>query len=98
MSFGKNPHVAKAEAAELKARDARDEIAREQAWLEAGRRWDRAAERETDAKRRQLYLEKGEHAREQATQPDSTETTSADDAIAGASMPMPVNSKKDLLN
>jgi hypothetical protein len=68
MSFGKNPHVAKAEAAELKARDARDEIAREQAWLEAARRWDRAAERETDEKRRQLYTSKGEAAREQATQ------------------------------
>ena len=51
MSFGKNPHVAKAELAEQKARDARDDIAREQAWLEAARRWDRAAERETDAKR-----------------------------------------------
>jgi hypothetical protein len=68
MSFGKNPHVAKAEAAELKARDARDEIAREQAWLEAARRWDRAAERETDDKRRQLYTGKAELAREQATQ------------------------------
>lgn len=67
MSFGKNPHVAKAEAAELKARDARDAIAREQAWLEAARRWDRAAERETDEKRRQLYTSKGENAREQAT-------------------------------
>lgn len=68
MSFGKNPHVAKAELAEQKARDARDEIAREQAWLEAARRWERAAERETDAKRRQLYVEKGDQAREQATQ------------------------------
>jgi hypothetical protein len=74
MSFGKNPHVAKAEAAELKARDARDEIAREQAWLEAARRWDRAAERETDDKRRQLYTGKAEHAREQATErPDEAE-------------------------
>lgn len=67
MGFGKNPHVAKAEAAEQKARDARDEIAREQAWLEAARRWDRAAERETDDKRRQLYTDRGESAREQAT-------------------------------
>ena len=69
MSFGKNPHVAKAELAEQKALEARDEIAREQAWLEAGRRWERAAERETDAKRKQLYLDKGEQARLQATQP-----------------------------
>ena len=69
MSFGKNPHVAKAELAEQKARDARDDIAREQAWLEAARRWDRAAERETDAKRKQLYIDKGEQAREQVTAP-----------------------------
>ena len=68
MSFGKNPHVAKAELAEQKAREARDEIAREQAWLEAARRWDRAAERETDAKRKQAYFDKGEHARSLATQ------------------------------
>lgn len=72
MSFGKNPHVAKAETAEQKARDARDELAREQAWLEAARRWERAAERETDAKRRQVYLDKCEQAREQAAQPAPT--------------------------
>jgi hypothetical protein len=65
MSFGKNPHVAKAELAEQKAREAQDDMAREQAWLEAARRWDRAAERETDAKRKQLYLDKGEQARSQ---------------------------------
>jgi hypothetical protein len=64
MSFGKNPHVAKAEQAEQKAVDARDDIAREQAWLEAARRWDRAAERETDAKRKQLYIDRGEQARD----------------------------------
>jgi hypothetical protein len=69
MSFGKNPHVAKAENAEQKARDARDDLAREQAWLEAARRWERAAERETDPKRRQLYLDKCEQAREQVSQP-----------------------------
>jgi hypothetical protein len=68
MSFGKNPHVAKAEAAEQKAQDAQDDIAREQAWLEAARRWDRAAERETDAKRRKLYGDKAEQARARATQ------------------------------
>jgi len=68
MSFGKNPHVAKAELAEQKAREARDDIAREQAWLEAARRWDRAAERETDAKRKQLYIDKGEQARERVGQ------------------------------
>lgn len=63
MSFGKNPHVARAEAAEQKAESARDDAAREQAWLEAGRQWDRAAEREKDAKRRELYVERAASAR-----------------------------------
>jgi len=75
MSFGKNPHVAKAETAEQKARDARDDIAREQAWLEAARRWEGAAERETDSKRRALYNERGEQARAQAN-PDSEDAGS----------------------
>lgn len=66
MSFGKNPHVAKAEAAELKARSAKDSLATEQAWREAARLWDRAAERETDEKRRQSYVDKAELARAQA--------------------------------
>lgn len=63
MSFGKNPHVAKAEAAELKAADAADASARNQAWLEAGRQWERAAERERDAKRRTEYTDRAETAR-----------------------------------
>lgn len=63
MSFGKNPHVAKAEAAEQKAQDALDESARTQGWLEAGRQWERASERERDAKRRQLYIERAAAAR-----------------------------------
>lgn len=75
MSFGKNPHVAKAENAELKAREARDEYAREQAWREAARCWDRASARETEPKRRQLYSDKSEQAREQAEQ--KTEVSAA---------------------
>lgn len=55
MSFGKNPHVAKAEAAEQKARDAKDDIAREQAYREAAHLWDRAADREKPGKYRTLY-------------------------------------------
>jgi hypothetical protein len=66
MSFGRNPHVAKAEAAEQKALAARDESAREQAWREAGRQWERAAEREKDDKRWQLYTDKAEAARSSA--------------------------------
>jgi len=63
MSFGKNPHVPKAEAAEQKAADAADAAARVQAWLEAGRQWERAAEREKDGKRRADYAARAEAAR-----------------------------------
>jgi len=63
MSFGKNPHVARAEEAEQKAADAGDDSARVQAWLEAGRQWERASEREKDAKRRALYADRAAAAR-----------------------------------
>ncbi len=55
MSFGKNPHVAKAEAAEQKSADASDDIARERAHREAAHQWDRAAEREKPGKQRAAY-------------------------------------------
>jgi hypothetical protein len=73
MSFGRNPHVAKAEAAELKASEASDAIAFEQAWREAGRQWERAAEREKDPKRRALYTTRSEAARATADAPQPTE-------------------------
>ena len=79
MSFGRNPHVAKAEAAEQKARSARDETAREQMWRDAARQWDRAAERETDDKRRQQYTDKAEAARALADEPGAG-TEASDDA------------------
>jgi hypothetical protein len=63
MSFGKNPYVARAEVAEQKALSASDDAAREQAWLEAGRQWDRASDREKDARRRELYVERAATAR-----------------------------------
>lgn len=69
MSFGRNPHVAKAEAAELKAKTARDASAYEQAWREAARQWDRAAERESDDKRRVQYEQRAEQARSNADEP-----------------------------
>lgn len=72
MSFGRNPHVAKAEAAEQKALEATDTIASEQAWREAGRQWERAAEREKDPKRRALYTERSETARATADAPPPT--------------------------
>jgi hypothetical protein len=52
MSFGKNPHPAKAEAEEQKAHNAGDARAREQAWREAARQWDRAADKEKDSGRK----------------------------------------------
>jgi hypothetical protein len=63
MSFGRNPHVAKAEAAEQKALITTDEGSFERAWREAGHLWERAAEREGDAKRRTTYVENAERAR-----------------------------------
>ena len=60
MSFGKNPHVAKAEAAELKATDATDPIARERAYRDAAHLWDRAAAKEAPGKRRTEYEARAE--------------------------------------
>lgn len=69
MSFGRNPHEAKAEAAEQKAQVAKDSAAREQAWRDAARQWDRAADREKDDKRRRQFTEKAEAARANADNP-----------------------------
>jgi len=66
MSFGRNPHVAKAQAAEQKAQVARDDSARVLAWREAARHWDRAADREVQDKRKQEYERLAEEARAQA--------------------------------
>ncbi len=100
MSFGRNPHVAKAEAAELKAQNAKDSSAHERAWREAGHLWERAAEREQDAKRRTLYNQNAERARATADEPAPDAAPDADgvseaDAIAsievvGSADPAPV--------
>jgi hypothetical protein len=63
MSFGRNPHVPKAQAAEQKAVDALDRPAREQAYREAGRQWERAAERENPGKKRTEYEQNAERNR-----------------------------------
>jgi hypothetical protein len=63
MSFGRNPHVPKALAAEQKAADALDRPAREQAYREAGRQWERAAERENLGKKRAEYEQHAERNR-----------------------------------
>jgi hypothetical protein len=87
MSFGRNPHVAKAEAAEQKAQTARDTRMQHAAWLEAGQLWERAADRETDGKRRKLYEANAERARAtaEAPQPITIEVTEdAGDVEPGA--------------
>ena len=86
MSFGKNPHVAKAETAEQKALDAQDDAARAQAWLEAGRQWERAAEREKDPRRRAAYNDKATAARAavDAETPGTTDADADADAAPGA--------------
>jgi hypothetical protein len=66
MSFGRNPHIPKAQAAEQKARDAGDDSSRERAWREAAHLWERAAEREMDGKRRSEYARNAERARARA--------------------------------
>jgi len=55
MGFGRNPHVAKAIAAEQKAKDAADDHASARAYLDAARLWDRAAEREKPGAQRSEY-------------------------------------------
>lgn len=92
MSFGRNPHPAKATAAEQKAEVAKDAIAREQAWREAARHWDRAADHETDAKRRQQYADNAEVARSKADAGDEASTETSESA------PPPPSSKPPLLN
>ena len=82
MSFGRNPHVAKAEAEELKAQSAKDQRGCELAWREAARQWDRAAERETDDKRRQQYEDKAVDARASADESRNTDPKPVDDLRA----------------
>ena len=69
MGFGRNPHVAKAEAAEQKALAATDDASFVMAWREAAHLWERAAERETDGKRKAQYAASAEHARAAADEP-----------------------------
>jgi hypothetical protein len=86
MSFGRNPHVAKAEAAEQKARCAKDAEAGKLAWREAARQWERAADREKDDKRKQEHAQKAEAARAEA---DGTELADDGDTSATAEAAKP---------
>lgn len=93
MSFGKNPHVAKAQAAEQKALDAADALARSRAFREAAHQWDRAAERETPGKRRAEYEANAERNRDLA---EGGGDPDAGDDEAGE--PAPKTKPKPLLN
>ena len=55
MAFGRNPYVVKAQAAELKAEEAPDDMARTQAYRDAAHLWERAADREKPGKHRDAY-------------------------------------------
>lgn len=79
MGFGRNPHVARAEAAELKAHGAKDSLAGKQGWLEAARQWERAAEREADLKRKQLHVARAEAARQRAEAGDEVDAQQLED-------------------
>jgi len=82
MSFGRNPYVAKAEAAEQKALASTDASAYERSWREAGQLWERAAERETDAKRRLRYAENADRARATADDPRTEDAVSEPDEMS----------------
>lgn len=64
MGFGRNPYAAKAETAELKATEARDEDTRRRCYLDAAHQWDRAAEREKPGKYRTQYEENAQRNRD----------------------------------
>ena len=67
MGIGRNPFVAKAEAAQAKAQEATDVGSEVRAYLEAAHLWDRAAAREKEGKRRAEYEANAEAARERST-------------------------------
>jgi hypothetical protein len=69
MSFGRNPHIAKAQLAEQKAQESQDAGSRERLWREAAHLWDRAAKKEVDDKRKAEYENNAQQAREKADQP-----------------------------
>ena len=73
MSFGRNPHLAKAQAAEQKAADAGDASSRARAYRDAAHQWERAAEREQPGKKRAEYEQNAERNRQLADAGDGGE-------------------------
>ena len=88
MSFGRNPHIAKAQVAEQKAQDAGDEGTRERHWREAAHLWERAVKFETDGKRRAEYARNAERARDLA---DGKEASTSEEDEAAPPDPRTLN-------
>lgn len=92
MSFGKNPYLAKAQAAELKASEAPDPAAQARAFREAAHEWDRAAGREPPGKRRTEYEQNAARNRQLA------DGEAPDDAEVPVARSAPGSSGKSTLN
>lgn len=99
MSFGRNPHLAKAQAAEQKAADAVDAPARVLAYREAAHQWERAAGRENPGKKRAEYEQNAARNRELADAPegDAVSSQSSREDAGEASSPDQAKGKR-LLN
>jgi hypothetical protein len=92
MSFGKNPYVAKAQAAELKASEAPDDAAQARAYREAAHEWERAVARESPGKRRSEYEQNAARNRALA------DGDAAPDEDEPASAPLGGSLKKPMMN
>lgn len=79
VSFGRNPHVSKAQAAEQKAAEAPDDLSWARAWYEAAHEWERAAKREKPGKRRDEHERNAASARARANTPRGEEPAPVDD-------------------
>lgn len=77
MSFGKNPYVPKAEAAEQQAQEASDAGSQVRAFRDAAHQWDRAAGREKPGKKRTEYEQNAARNREQAEAAETGELVDA---------------------
>lgn len=105
MSFGRNPHVSRAQAAEQKAAEAPDDLSWVRAWYEAAHEWERAARREKPGKRHDEYERNAASARARANTPrgeepaavddDASESAEAPDDDEGASAPRSLEEPAD---
>jgi hypothetical protein len=90
MAFGRNPHVAKALAAEQKANEAPDDASRARALRDAAHQWERAAERETQASRRAEYERNATRNRESADGDAPAATAALEEAAPTSGEAAPV--------